>query len=184
MKFKGAEGNAEARRIVRVDLSPARMTQLKHNVDKYIKGKKEKALDDEMKRKLRKVQKTFRKNKVGGGKATISAKKVKYHIKTEGRKATEAYLEKANRYAEGYAYMENVEYLANYIEDMAKGVMIDDNLQNELYALAAYIRSKKAVFREEWIEKVYRAMYDCMHAILTGDVGGAEACITRVYTIV
>ena len=54
MKFKGAEGNAEARRIVRVDLSPARMTQLKHNVDKYIKGKKEKALDDEMKRKLRK----------------------------------------------------------------------------------------------------------------------------------
>lgn len=184
MKFNAAEGNKEARRIVGVELSPARTIQLKHNVDKYIKGKKEKTLDDDMKRKLKKVQKTFRKNKVGGGKATISAKKVKYHIKTEGRKATEAYLEKANRYAEGYAYMENVEYLANYIEDMAKGTLIDDNLQNELYALADYIRSKKAVFREEWIEKVYRAMYDCMHAILAGDVGGAEACITRVYTIV
>ena len=184
MKFKGASGNAEARRIVGVSISPARMTQLKHNVDKYIKGKKEKTLDDEMKAKLKKVQKAFRKNKVGGGKATISAKKVKYHIKTEGRKATESYLEKASRYAEGYAYMENVEYLANYVEDMAKGTLIDDDLQNELYALADYIRSKKQIFKEEWIEKIYRAMYDCMHAILQGDVAGARACVVRVYTII
>ena len=186
MKFKGAEGNTEARRIVGVDIAPARMQQLKHNVDKFIKvgkGKKEKTLDAEMKAKLKKVQKSFRKNKVGG-KATISAKKVKYHIKTEGRKATEAYLEKASRYAEGYAYMENVEYLASYVEDIAKGTLIDDELQNELYALADYIRSKKESFREENIEKVYRAMYSAMDLIKQGDVAGVRAAIQKVYTII
>ena len=183
MKFIGAKGNATARNIIGVELPPARIEQLKTNVAKYIKGKKEKSLDAEMKKKLKKVQAKFRKNKVGG-KATISAKKVKYHIKTEGRRATEAYLEKAERYAEGYAYMENVEYLANYVEDIAKGVLIDDNLQNELYALANYIRSKKETFKEENIEKVYRAMYECMHALMIGDIGGAEACITKVYTII
>ena len=183
MKFIGAKGNEEARRIVGVTISPAHMEQLKHNVTKYIKGKKEKALDEEMKRKLKKVQKTFRKNKVGG-KATITAKKVKYHIRTEGRKATEAYLEKASRYAEGYAYMENVEYLAQYVEDTAKGILTDDELQNEMYALADYIRSKKEVFKEEWIERIYRALYDMINALMMNDTAKARSYLVKIYTII
>lgn len=184
MRFGGSHGNAKARQIIGVELSPARVEQARSNVIKLIKGKKEKTLNDKMKAKLRKVQRTWKKNKTGGGKATITAKKVKYHIKTEGEKATEQYLDKMTRYAEGYAYMENVEYLAQYVEDTAKGVLTDDTLQNELYALAEYIRSIKDTFKEEWVERIYRAMYDCIHSIMQGDTESARACVQRVYSII
>ena len=184
MKFTGSKGNAEARHIVGVELSPARIEQTHSNVVKLIKGKKEKTLDKKMKAKLKKVQKTWRKNKTGGGKATITAKKVKHHIKTEGEKATEEYLDRMELYSEGYAYPENVEYLAQYVEDTAKGVLTDDDLQNELYALADYIRSKKGVFREEWINKVYRAMYDCLEALAKNLIDVARSCVIKIYSII
>ena len=184
MKFTGSKGNAEARHIVGVELSPARIEQTQHNAIKLIKGKKEKTLDKKMKDKLRKVQRTWKKNKTGGGKATITAKKVKHHIKTEGREATEEYLDRMTLYSEGYAYPENVEYLAQYIEDTAKGILTDDELQNEFYALADYIRSKKDTFREEWINKVYGCMYDCVEALSKGLNELARSYLIKVYQII
>ena len=53
MKFKGAKGNAEARKIVGVELSEARIKQTQFNVKKYIEGKKEKTIDEALKKKLR-----------------------------------------------------------------------------------------------------------------------------------
>lgn len=184
MKFTGSKGNAEARQIIGVELSPAKIEQTHNNVVKLIKGKKEKTLDKEMKSKLRKVQKKFKKNKTGGGKATITAKKVKQHIKTDGREATEDYLDKMDLYSEGIAYPENVEYLAQYIEDTAKGVLTDDDLQNELYALADYIRSKKETFREAWIFPVYNLMYDIVKFLVKDQVENARSLLVKIYTII
>ena len=140
MTFTGAKGNQYARKILGVELSQARIEQTHFNVSKYIAGaKKKETLDQEMKAKLRKVQRLWRKH---GVKGRITAKKVKWHIQEGGRKEAMENLEKMSRYGEGYAYYENVEYLAQYIEDIGRGILNNDSLQDDLFRLAEYIRSK------------------------------------------
>lgn len=175
--FKGAKGNAYARSLLGQELSQARQEQLTFNVQKYIKGAKKKAtLDEEMKKELRRVQRIWRKRKV---KARITAKKVKEHIRTEGREAARQYLERQSRYGEGYAYLENVEYLAKYIEDIARGIVNNDDLQNEVYALADYIRSRANVFKEEWIEKCYQFAYFMVENHYDPDM--VRFCMKKIY---
>ena len=175
--FKGASGNKAARSMLGIELSSARAEQLSFNVQKYIQGTKKKAtLDEEMKKDLRKVQRIWRKNKV---KARITAKKVKEHIKQEGREAAKEYLQRQARYGEGYAYLENVYYLAQYIEDIGKGILSNDQLQNEVYALAEYIRSKANTFKEEWIEKCYQFAYFMIENHFDPDM--VRFCIKKIY---
>ena len=95
MTFTGAKGNAYARKVLGIELSQAKIEQVHFNVAKYIEGSKKKAtLDEEMKGKLRKVQRLWRKK---GVKGRITAKKVKWHIKEHGRKEAMENLEKATR---------------------------------------------------------------------------------------
>lgn len=187
MTFSGAKGNAYARRVLGIELSQARIQQTSYNVKKYISNTKKKAtLDEDMKKKLRKVQKTWRKNKVGG-EAKITAKKVKKHLRENGREETEAYLRKMNRYGEGYAYEENVEWLAKYIEDFAKGLdLTNEKYANKFYDLANYIRSISGRFREEWIQKIYQIMYDLMEAgsKIGFEDGFCESALSSIYQLI
>ena len=155
MSFTGASGNAYARQILGIELSQARIEQTKYNVEKYIKGAKKPKdqIDEALNKSLRKVQRQWRKKKV---QARITKKKLRWHLKEGGRQEAEAYLSKMSRYGEGYAYEENVEYLAQYI---AKGILNNDKLQDDVNALAEYIRSKAGTFKEEWIAKCYEYAY-------------------------
>ena len=183
IKYKGANGNREARNIVGVELSTAQKEQMSQNVEKLIKDvKKTPTLDKQTKAQLKKVQRKWKKNAVGG-KAKITAKKVKWHIKNEGKTAADEYLMKMERYAEGYAYEENVEYLAQYIEDTANGVLTDDDLQRSLYDLADLIRSIKATFKEEFISRVYGIMYDVVKYLAANQTEEAKALVRSIFTI-
>ena len=182
MTFTGAKGNAQARKILGVELSQARIEQATYNVNKYIKGKKESTLDEATKKELRKVQRTWRKNKVGG-KAKITAKKVKRHIKEHGRAETKEYLRKMSRYGEGYAYEENIEYLAQYTEDIAR--VYDDrgsSMADKFYQLADYIRSIADHFKEDWIGRVYQCLYTVRDLGYEDSTG--EAAISTIYSII
>ena len=182
MTFSGAKGNQYARQVLGVELSQARIEQTSFNVKKYIAGKKQKTLDEEMKKKLRKVQKTWRKNKVGG-EAKITAKKVKRHLKEHGREETEEYLRKMNRYGEGYAYEENVEYLAQYIEDVARGLdLTNEKYAAKFYELAEQIRSRSAYFREDWIQRIYQVLYSIFE--LGFEDSTLEAALSTIYSII
>ena len=158
MTFTGASGNAYARQVLGIELSQARIEQTKYNVEKYIKGAKKPKdqIDEALNKSLKKVQRQWLKKKV---QARITKKKLRWHLKEGGRQEAEAYLQKMSRYGEGYAYEENVEYLAQYIEDIAKGIINNDKLQDDVYALAEYIRSKAGTFKEEWIPKCYEYAY-------------------------
>ena len=158
MTFTGASGNAYARQALGIELSQARIEQTKYNVEKYIKGAKKPKdqIDEALNKSLKKVQRQWRKKKV---QARITKKKLRWHLKEGGRQEAEAYLSKMSRYGEGYAYEENVEYLAQYIEDIGKGILNNDKLQDDVNALAEYIRSKKDTFKEEWIAKCYEYAY-------------------------
>lgn len=177
MTFTGSKGNAYARKVLGIELSQARIEQTHFNVAKYIEGsKKKQTLDAEMKNKLRKVQRLWRKQ---GVKGRITAKKVKWHIKEHGRKEAMENLEKMTRYGSGYAYYENVEYLAKYIEDIARGILNNDKLQDDLYSLANYIRSKADTFKEEWIAKCYEFAYWIIENHYDEDM--TRFCIQKIY---
>ena len=182
MTFTGAKGNAYARQVLGVQLSQARIEQTQYNVKKLITGKKSKTLDPEMKQKLRKVQSNWRKNKVGGT-AKVTAKKVKKHLAEHGKEETEEYLRKMSRYGEGYAYEENVEYLAQYAEDIGRVYEQKGSSWGEkFFELADFIRSIKETFKEEWIGKVYGSLY------FVRDMGyedsTAEAALSVIYTLI
>ena len=177
MTFTGAKGNAYARKVLGVELSQARIEQTHFNVQKYISGAKKKTtLDEEMKGKLRKVQRLWRKQ---GVKGRITAKKVKWHIAEHGRKEAMENLEKMTRYGSGYAYYENVEYLAKYIEDIARGILNNDTLQDDVFKLAEYIRSKADTFKEEWIAKCYEFAYWMIENHYDEDM--VRFCMQKIY---
>ena len=177
MTFTGSKGNEYARRILGVELSQAKIEQVNFNVQKYIAGAKKKTtLDEEMKGKLRKVQRLWRKR---GVKGRITAKKVKWHIKEHGRQEAMENLEKMTRYGSGYAYYENVEYLAKYIEDIARGILNNDKLQDDLFTLANYIRSKADSFKEEWIAKCYEFAYWMIENHYDEDM--VRFCMQKIY---
>ena len=158
MTFTGAKGNTYARSVLGVELSSARAEQLSFNVQKYIKGTKKPKdkLSEELNKELRSVQRAWRKK---GIKARITKKKLRWHLKQGGEKEAREYLQKMRRYGSGYAYEENVIYLAQYIRNVAKKVN-DKELQEATYKTADYIESKKDVFREEWISDIYAYWYE------------------------
>lgn len=181
MTFTGSKGNAYARQILGVELSQARIEQTNFNVTKYIASQKKKAtLDKELKQDLRKVQRQWRKNEVH---AKITSKKVKQHIEESGRAAAKEYLGKMTRYGEGLAYLDNVEWLAKYYEDLARSVLLEDQLQDDLFAFAEKIRSKAEVFKEEWISRLYRCGYDIREALQKGQVELAKTHLQTANSI-
>ena len=159
MSFSGASGNQYARQVLGVELSQARIEQTHFNVKQYIEGKTKKAtLDDELKKELRKVQRVWRKHKVQG---RITARKVKQHLKDSGRKEALQYLKRQSRYGQGYAYPENVRYLAEYVRGIAKGMEdTDKELATASMKVADYIESKEATFKEAWIGDIYSYWYE------------------------
>ena len=181
MTFTGSKGNAYARNILGVELSQARIEQTSFNVNKYISHQKKKAtLDEELKKDLRKVQRQWQKNKVN---AKITAGKVKQHVATSGRAEAKEYLGKMTRYGEGLAYLDNVEWLAKYYDDLARGCLQDDQLQDELFAFADKIRSKAEFFKEAWINTLYRAGYDIREALQKGQVAQAKTFLENAKTV-
>ena len=62
VSYSGAKGNQAAREMLGISLSEARIKQVNYNVDKYIKKE---PLSKEMKRKIDKVQRTWRKHRFG-----------------------------------------------------------------------------------------------------------------------
>ena len=93
ISFKGAAGNTKAREIAGVQLSQAQISQRSYNVKTFIKGYKhpKDKFDEDLKAKVKKVQYTWRKNKVNG---KITMRKAREHFKKEGRKGVIDYLNK------------------------------------------------------------------------------------------
>lgn len=129
--FKGSKGNAEARRLLGIDLSEKQKKHLKSiktkkgqfgNKNPYKAKTQEinKAFDEAVKEgrfKYKPDKKTGKKKKP----PKVSYKKVQYRLKKYGQKQTEEYLERTLRYAKGYAYDEAIEAFIQRLEaDLAK----------------------------------------------------------------
>lgn len=166
--YTGAKGNQRARNLLGIEYSKKRLEQARYNVSQYIRGKKKtRTLDDAIKKQLRKVQKVWRKNKVKG---RITAQNVKRHIKDFGRMEALEYLKRQTRYGQGYAYEKNVEYLAQYIEDIAQS--LEDDMKNNALQLAMLIRGESLSFKEDWISMIYSLFYEVRNSGFDSGVAG------------
>ena len=155
--FTGSKGNAEARRILGVSLSPARSKQLQYI--RTPKGRwgnpKRKALPDDVKKKLLSLQRKWRKKgKKKGDQGMPSTRGVRYTIEHEGLEEAINKLNQNERYLLGLAYEKNVEWLVARIKRESYG----SKLKQDWLELAETIESMKSTFREEWIQAIYELL--------------------------
>lgn len=157
MSFSGASGNQYARQVLGVELSQARIEQTSFNVNKYIKGAKKpkEKIDEEMEAELKRVQRLWRRKKVS---ARITKRKLRWHLKEGGKKEAWDYLKKMSRYGQGYAYEENVLYLAKYIEEVAQGC--PNKYKSRVLQVAKAVRAAIETFKEAWIHDIYSYWYE------------------------
>ena len=157
------EGNRTARSMVQGgELSFARASQVKFNVNKYIKLKEgeHKArgqIEESLDKQLKKVQKLWRENKITG-QGKISKKKLRYYIRTEGKKKAMEYLLGRERYARGIANEANVMFLCQRLERLGLGN--GRKYMREIDSLIDDIMAMRDSFREEWIEPCNQIAYD------------------------
>ena len=158
VSYKGAAGNITARKMAGVELSHARSYQLER-----IRPPKEKApmarkvakVPEDLVKEMRKVHRLWRKGHADI-RGTISMKGLRYHYETYGEEGARASLNKAFRYAQGYAYIENVEWIIERLKsDMDKA---DDPAV--IQSIIDKIKEKMLVFREDWTSKIHEYIYD------------------------
>ena len=159
-KFKGASGNIRARQIVGATISQARSYQLARiRPPKKVSPmkRKQQPLPKELVKGLRKAQREWRKNHpdVAG---TISMKGLRYQYEKYGQEVAMASLNKSYRYAQGYAYIENVNWLIERLsQDKNKANVLEKSTLDEIIN---EIKTKQFVFREEWISEIYDEIYE------------------------
>lgn len=168
--YSGAEGNAVARRVVGATLSEARVSQLKDikpPKGKSPKSRKQEAVDEDIKKYMRKVQRVWKKN-VSKAKGKITLRKVRWNIRNLGTERTREKLRQSMNYAQGIAYSKNVIALCDYIDQLILKVNEDD--ARELQALENEILEKIDSIKEEWISEIYDALYDINHGLPVRDI--------------
>lgn len=172
--YKGKQGNAVARLMVGTKLSEPRRVQLESiRTPKGKRQQKLEALDEDVKRKLRKVQKEHRKRHptIEGTQTTA---KTRWRIKQFGKEKAMESLDKALRYEMGIAYKDNVLHLLERIE---MDLMVDED--SDMESIYDTIKAKIDEFKEEWISQVYYCLYEWEKGSITG-----QECARRIRAII
>lgn len=172
--YSGKTGNKVARTMLGEKLSQARSVQLERiRTPKGKKPTKKEALPPELLKKLRKVQKEWRKSHPDI-RGIMSVRGLRYYLKYEGYEATMVAIDKGWRKTQGLAYVENVEYLVQRIrQDLYKL----ESQQMEM--VAERIELQKDIFKEEWIQHCYDAIYEWEKGVIDD-----EECARRIMAII
>lgn len=173
-RFSGKSGNVRARQILGQKLSYARQVQLARiRVPKGQRQVKRTAVPEYLKKRLRKIQVQWRKDHPDI-RGTISMRGLRYTLEHFGEEAAEMSLDKAWRYSQGYAYFENVQFLIERIR-----MNLYKQPSSEMERVVSLIEQRMNVFKEEWIQHCYEAIYDWERHI----IDGAE-CARRIESII
>ena len=166
-KFKGAAGNEMARLLVGESLSQRREKQLK-SITPKAKTKASKTrratkpkkppLPADLQKEIRRTQRKLRESptKIGG---TVTTANIRYIFETQGKEQAMASLQKAQAYAAGIAYAENVQVLINRIAAVlafTQDGQARTNLQNAIDLL----NSKIGTLKDEAIWPIYEELYE------------------------
>lgn len=172
--FSGKSGNIRARAMTGQVLSQARSVQLSRiRLPKGKKAMKKAPLPEELLKEMRKVQREWRKRHPDI-RGTVSTSNVRYYYEQYGMQKTLEALDKNMRYAQGLAYIDNVNFLLDRIKsDLDKE---DSQAMQDIYDL---IKNRALEMREEWMQSLH---YDCLQQWEKGNIS-AEECARRMRDI-
>lgn len=172
--FSGKTGNEFARRLVGAKLSQARQVQLaKIRTPKGMRMRKLAEVPEEVKRMLKKVQRSWRK-KHPDIRGTATMKNVRWYLAHHGKEATMMALDKHYRYSQGYAYIDNVNHL---IERIRLDLSVEPS--SDMEEIINLIERKMMDFKEEWISPCYRALYDWENNVISD-----QECARQIRAII
>ena len=154
---KGASGNKVARNLAGAPISEARVQQLKYAT--RARKVKRPTLDDEVYNEWQRVKKIWSKAfKAKKGKPHPAGyfgwARIKYSITHHGREEALRRISEAEKYATGFAYSKNIEYLYKLIKDAGTKLKSDALLQ-----LAEDVKDNAYAIKEEWIKPAYDELY-------------------------
>lgn len=158
-KYKGASGNTRARNLVgsEAKLSVAREAQLK--TIKPPKGPRIKiTLPQTLKDKLKEVQSLYKQFKVPMKQGRITQRLIKKIYKEEGLQSAYTKLERASRYAEGYATAATIQALIDYLK--FNSALLDAESQGLIDNFITDILINEDNIKDESIYPVYKILYD------------------------
>ena len=166
-KFSGAKGNEAARAMVNVSLSQRREKQLrsitpkaKTKAAKIRKAPKppKAPLPEDLRKAIRRTQEKLRKEptKIGG---TITTKNIRYIFETQGKEQAMASLQKAQAYAAGIAYAENVQVLIGRIAAVMAWTQ-DGQARTNFQTVIDLLNSKIGILKDEAIWPIYEELYE------------------------
>lgn len=172
MSFKGASGNAYARKVVGAELSHARAYQLQRiKPPKKVAPAKRKLtpIPEDILKEVRKIQRLWRKEHkdIGG---TIGTRNVRWQLEHSSEEEVRASLNKAYRYAQGYAYVDNVRWLITYWQQAISKAPVEDVATIE--SIINYIEQRILTFKEEWIHPSY---YESYYPYIQGQISISQA---------
>lgn len=156
-KFTGATGNEILRATLGVTLTSEQEEHLKSITPKkgtWGASRIQPKVDKEIRSYLRKVQRIFKLNKVKKD-GRISLKNIRYTLTTYGREEAFERLSKAEKYAKGIAYDENVDFL---IERLERFNLNESELMQEAINRIKEVKDK-GLFKDEFIDKINEQQY-------------------------
>lgn len=156
-KFTGATGNEILRTTLGVTLTTEKEEHLKSIAPKkgtWGASRIQPKVDKEIRSYLRKVQRIFKLNKVKKD-GRITLKNIRYTLTTYGREEAFERLSKAEKYAKGIAYDENVDFL---IERLERFNLNESELLKEAINRIKEVKDK-GLFKDEFIDKINEEQY-------------------------
>ena len=162
-RFKEAKGNARARQMAGVQLSEARITQLKYatgtrkelRTPSLRRTQVKDAIWEEYARVKKMWNKAFKsKNGKSHPAGYFGKARIKKSIRDWGEEEALRRIGEAEKYASGIAYSKNVQILAEQIKKAGY-----DYDSQELINLADDILNNAYAIREEWIQPAYNQLY-------------------------
>lgn len=154
MRFTGSKGNAKAREMTGQRLSRAQLTQRKTNA----RNMRVKPLPKTLMKQLQKTRKAMKEKQV---QAKISVKNVRKAYARLGLKGIKLQLRKQERYARGYAYVENVEWFIERLQQL--GNFKQYSFDNIIFQL----RKKIFDIKDKTLMQMYEWLYRCEQNAIT-----------------
>lgn len=156
--YIGSEGNKQARAILGVKLSEAYQTHLTNiKTPKGKFGTKKKApIDEEIKKKIRSLQRKFKKRGLKEGMPTL--RNYRFVLQNYGEEEANRLLESAGRYVKGMAYLKNIEALiARMNNDLT--IVYDSYIARAKNLIEDYYNTGAPNFKDEELVRIYELLY-------------------------
>lgn len=160
VKFSGYEGNELARQIKGVNLTIRQQSHIENitpQKDVWGQSRKGVKLPKALQSKLRRVQRIWRKSQPNTTEKVTKAN-VLYNLRTYGEEETMRRLNQRERYGQGYALFENIDWLITRLKSFAK---IPPYEASNLQKVLDKIETKRLIFKDDWITSINIIVYDC-----------------------